>query len=145
MLNRPLLAIGVLLVVMVATLTWAEDVPPGRWWHDSRVDKQLNLTEEEKSQLDGLFVENRRKLIDLKSALERDRFELETILEDRSADTQQVRERYKSLEAARSRLSNEKFSFLLEVRRIVGPERFQQLSRLYYQAKKQKEHRRRDQ
>ncbi|MFC1895295.1 Spy/CpxP family protein refolding chaperone [Thermodesulfobacteriota bacterium] len=144
MLNRSLPAIGVLLVVMAAALTWAEEVPPGRWWHDSRVDKRLNLTEEEKGQLDGLFVENRRKLIDLKSALERERFELETVLEDRGADAQQVRERYKSLETARARLSNERFSFLLEVRRIVGPERFQQLSRLYHQAEKQKEHRRRD-
>ena len=76
---------GVLLLILLISPTIAvgKDNPLGKWWHNPRVSEQLNLSEEEKSKLDEIFVESRRKLIDLKSSVEREQFELRTSLKAR--------------------------------------------------------------
>lgn len=76
----------------------------GKWWHNPRVSEQLNLSEEEKSKLDKIFVESRRKLIDLKSSVEREQFELENLLESEVLDEAAVMEQFKRLEKARGNL-----------------------------------------
>lgn len=63
---------GVLLLILLISPTIAvgKDMPLGKWWHNPSVSEQLNLSEEEKSKLDEIFVESRRKLIDFKSSVE---------------------------------------------------------------------------
>lgn len=68
------------------------------------MSEQLNLSEEEKSKLDKIFVESRRKLIDLKSSVEREQFELENLLESEVLDEAAVMEQFKRLEKARGNL-----------------------------------------
>jgi Spy/CpxP family protein refolding chaperone len=104
-----------------------QDILPGKWWHVPRLEKQLALSSEEITNLDDLFVNSRRKLIDLKSALQKERFELENLLEKESVDETAVTQQFKKLEKARSNLASERFRFLLEVRKILGLERYQRL------------------
>ena len=52
-------------------------MPPGRWWRIPRVAQRVDLTDAEKERLDTLFVESRRKMIDLKNDVERQRFEVQ--------------------------------------------------------------------
>ena len=72
-------------------------------------------------------MDNRRKLIDLKSVVEKERFELENLLESETLDEAAVMNQYDRLEKARSKIAAERFRFLLEVRKVVGHERFQQI------------------
>jgi Spy/CpxP family protein refolding chaperone len=105
-------------------------VPAGKWWHMPGVAKKLELTDEHARQLDGLFVQNRMKLIDLKSALEKERFELQNLLDKDRLDEKVVLDQFARVQAARSKLDAERFYFLLEVRKILGLERFQHLEML---------------
>jgi uncharacterized membrane protein len=120
---------GVLLWIPLISppIAVGKDMPLGKWWHNPRVSEQLNLSEEEKSTLDALFVESRRKLIDLKSSVEREQFELENLLESKVLDEAAVMEQFKRLEKARGNLSTERFNFIPGVRKTIGFERFQRL------------------
>jgi hypothetical protein len=68
------------------------------------VSEQLNLSKGEKSKLDKIFVASCRKLIDLKSSVEREQFKLENILESEVLDRTAVTEQFKRLEKARGNL-----------------------------------------
>jgi Spy/CpxP family protein refolding chaperone len=131
---------GVLVVIwcLVPVVSSAQELAPGRWWRLPRVAKHLDLSSEEKERLDDLFVHSRRKLIDLKSAVERERFDLENLLEKEQLDEKAVMEQFKRLEKARSDLANERFRTLLEMRKTLGFERYQQLKALFRELKKRR-------
>ena len=128
MLKHKLLSSALLLVLVVLpAFGLAQEMPYGKWWRIPRVAKQLDLTDEEKAKLDEKFVESRRKLIDLKSNVEREQFELDNLLDGESLDEGTVMDQFKKLEQARTDLSAERFSFLIEVRRVLGFERFHKI------------------
>jgi len=87
----------------------------------------LNLTDSEKKEIDEKYTESRRKMIELKYEIEKQRFELDILLGTQDADKQKILERFDSLEQARKNLSKARFEMLLEVRETIGAERFQEL------------------
>ncbi|NIO05765.1 MAG: periplasmic heavy metal sensor [Proteobacteria bacterium] len=93
--------------------------------------EQLNLNDEEKGALDELFLDNRRKLIDLKGTMERERLELENVFEKESLDEPAVMAQFKRLEDARANLATERFRFVIEVRKMIGYDRFQSLKAFF--------------
>jgi Spy/CpxP family protein refolding chaperone len=95
------------------------------------VVKNLNLTQKEIRQLDQLYVDSHRKLIKLKNSVEREQFELDTLLGKKKFDDAEVREQFKRLESARTDLADERLGFVIGVREIIGAERFQQLKTSY--------------
>ena len=52
-------------------------------------------------------------------------------LEKRDANKDQIIERYDNLENARKKLSKERFGMLIEVREVIGVERFQSLKEMH--------------
>ncbi|MDR3630639.1 MAG: periplasmic heavy metal sensor [Desulfocapsaceae bacterium] len=117
----------VLALVLLFCGSAGAQMPAGKWWHMPAVTKKLALTDDQLKQLDEQFVQNRLKLIELKGALEKERFELQNLLEKDNLDESAAYEQFSRVQAARSKLDTERFSFLLEVRRILGLERFQRL------------------
>ena len=115
-----------------------QDAPMGKWWHNPHMSKQLNLTDEEKNKLDEQYVESRRRMIDLKSNVERERFELETLIESDDLDEDTTKKQFKKLEKARSNLAGERFKFLMESRKILGNKRFQNVKQMYKKNKRNK-------
>jgi Spy/CpxP family protein refolding chaperone len=138
---RDKMLIGTMLFILVIspTVAMAKDMrdgrgmPPGKWWHNPQMSKELNLSEPERTKLDEEFRNSRRKLIELRSTVERERFELENLLELQALNEAAVMEQFKKLEKARASLAAERFSFLLQVRKTLGPERFQRLKTYYRQ------------
>jgi Spy/CpxP family protein refolding chaperone len=113
-----------------------QDAPMGKWWHNPHMSKQLNLTDEEKNKLDEQYVETRRRMIDLKSNVERERFELETLIESDDLDEDSTKKQFKKLEKARTDLAGERFKFLMESRKILGNERFRAVKQMYKKNKR---------
>jgi len=138
MMKKLLIGIVVLAWVGLPVLVSAQGKAAGRWWRLPGVSKELHLRQDEKDDLDNLFTENRRKLIMLKSQVEREQFDLDTLLDKGAINDDAVRAQYGRLERARENLSKERFRFLLEVRRILGPERFDSLKRMYGSLRKQR-------
>jgi len=127
MLNKVLS--GILFVILASTPVSAmeQNMPGGKWWRNPHVCQKLNLTDEERGMLDEQFVDSRRKLIKLKNSVEMEQFELENILESETLDEAAAIKQFDKLEKERAALSSERFRFLLQIRKILGFERFQKL------------------
>jgi len=129
MINRKLfLCFFIILIVLTSNAFGRDGAPGGKWWHDSLISKKLNLTEQESQKIDALFVENMRRMIDLKSAVEKERFELRNLLENKTGNEAAVIEQFKNLEKTRSAIALERLQFLIRVREILGIKRFRELS-----------------
>ena len=102
-------------------------VPRGKWWKMPQTAERLNLSDEEKEKLDRLFLEHQRRMIDLRSEMQKERFELENLLDSTSFDSAAGMARFMKVQAAQKAIAVERFSFLLGVREILGLDRFQQL------------------
>ena len=131
MLKRVIVCVLLYTVAVLPGIAICQDRPFGKWWQDPRMCDQLNLTDEEKNKLDEYYTDSRRRLIDLKSRLEKERFELDTLLESEEVDNDAVRHQFEKLEQARSKLSEERFNFLMKSRTILGNKRFQEVKRMY--------------
>ena len=118
-----LLAIFVISPVMAL----GQEVPAGKWWYNPKIQKNLKLSKNEIKRLDKLFANSRRKLIKLKSAVEQEQFELDQLLNSKDVNDSAVKKQFQNLEKARQNLANERLQFVIGVRNILGPERFQQL------------------
>ena len=132
MLRRKIpIAVALLILLVSPALAIGQDLPAGKWWHSDRIEKRLSLSKAEKEALDQAYIDSRRKLIDLKSTMEREQFELETLLEEEALDETALMKQFQRLEGARADLSTERFNFLIQVRKTLGYERFQQIKMLY--------------
>lgn len=134
--NRVLAGIVLLALIIAPTIAKAQEMPFGKWWHNASMSKQLNLSQAEKNLLDDAFRESRRKLIDLKSRVEREQFELENLLESPELDQSAVMGQFKRLEQARTDLSAERFRFLLQIRETLGQERFRHIKTFHGKLRK---------
>ena len=131
MLKKAWVVILLIFMISLFGLAAGQDVPSGKWWYNQKVVQNLNLTQKEVRQLDQLYVNSHRKLIKLKNAVEREQFELDTLLGKKTVDDAKVRKQFNRLESARTDLANERLGFVIRVREIIGADRFQQLKTSY--------------
>ncbi len=108
-----------------------QEVPAGKWWYNTKIQKNLNLSQNEIDKLDKLFAKSRRKLIKLKSEVEHEQFELDQLLGKKKVNDAAVKKQFEKLEKARNNLANERLQFVIGVRNILGHDRFQQLKSNY--------------
>lgn len=109
----------------------AQQMMHGKWWNNRSVSEELQITDSERKLLEQKYMESRRKMIDLKSSLERERLELDIALDEPGTDKATIKDHYEKLEKARAKLSEERFGFLIEVREIIGAQRFQSLKEMH--------------
>ncbi|MDX2434701.1 MAG: hypothetical protein QNK14_08845 [Desulfobacterales bacterium] len=120
-----------LFVVFLPSTLLAQEMMHGKWWNNSEVADELKLTDSERKILEEKYTDGRRKMIDLKSEVEKERLELDIVLENQDANKDQINEHYDNLENARKKLSKERFGLLVEVREVIGAERFQSLKEMH--------------
>ena len=129
---RNVSSVILLIIYLIAPVIAAgQDVPTGKWWYNPQIQKNLNLSKKEVGELDKLFANSRRKLIKLKSEVENEQFELDQLLGQNKVDDAKVKNQFQKLEKARNKLANERLQFVIGVRNLLGPERFQQLKSNY--------------
>ena len=136
MLKKLLYAALLLVFFILPATAIAKNTGLGKWWRHPKVSEKLNLSEDEISNLDKQFVDSRRRLIKLESALKSEQFELDHLLESESLDEKGTVRQFDKLQKARTNLGKEQFRFLLEIRKILGLERFRQLKQ-YKQLRRQ--------
>ena len=139
MLRKKAWFVLVMLAVLLPSTLLAQEMMHGKWWNNSAVADEVKLTDTERERLDAKYTEGRRGMIDLKSEVEKERLELDIILDKQDANKDQITERYNSLEKAREKLSKERFGMFLEMREIIGAERFQTLKEIHRSKKGKKD------
>lgn len=135
MLKQFIAGISLIVFLALAPLAIGQTMPSGKWWRDPGIVKQLDLTAKEAKQLDKLFVKSRRRLIELKNQVEKERFEYQTLMESQNLDESAVNRQLQKLEKARTAMNAETNRFVVEVRKILGHDRFQKLKRIYRSSK----------
>jgi len=68
-----------------------------------------------------------RRMIDLNSAVEKERFDLYNLLENKTGNDAEVIEQFNNLGKARSAIALERLRYLLQVREILGLKRFREI------------------
>ena len=123
----------ILLIIFLSApvIAAGQDVPAGKWWYNPKIQNNLGLSKSEIGQLDKLFANSRRKLIRLKSEVENEQFELDQLLGQKKVNDVKVKKQFQKLEKARNKLANERLQFVIGVRNLLGPDRFQQLKSNY--------------
>lgn len=119
--------IALLLVLLTSVVAYGQNAPAGRWWRSQKIVKQLGLTGGEIQQLERAFEASRLKMIKLKSRVEQEQFKLQSMVEKRKVNEAKMKAQHRRLEEARTSLADERFAFFVQVRNIIGYERFQKL------------------
>lgn len=130
--KKPLMAGIVLSLLWLLPLpAAAEDLPVSRWWADTRLIQLLKLTPSEIEQLDTLYLQFRGGLTELKRNAKQQQVDLDALLSRGGADNGVLQQQFQRAEDGRGKLASERLRFTTEVRRILGPKRFQQLQNSY--------------
>lgn len=108
-----------------------KEIPPGRWWHIPYFAEQLEIDDKQKDELDKLFDHNRQRLAELKKQVEEQKSELLKAIDEEHLNESSAIAQMKTLESTRTLLAATHFSYSLEVRKLLGHDRFQRLKTLY--------------
>ncbi len=125
------IVLSTLILLFLGAAAGLAQPPEARWWNKPEVAKRLALTDADKSRLEAVFTESQRRRIELRSAVAKERFDLDTALADPKAGDQALAERYQRVIAAQNALASERFAFILKTRQILGPARFQTLKSIF--------------
>ncbi len=115
-----------------------EDVPRGKWWRMPEVASELKISSDEQVKLDDLYYKHRNQMIDHKSELKKGQIALEWFIEKEKLDESACKDQFQKVLEARNKLSTERYNFLIEVRKLLGYERFLQLRPKFYELRKEK-------
>jgi Spy/CpxP family protein refolding chaperone len=118
-------AMGMLL--LTTGVAGADGGHESSWWNRPEYKEALKLTNGEIEQLNHVYEALSLDMIKLKGQVETARLKLEFMLEKEDLDQPALEAGYKLLEEARADLSRERFDFYVQVRKIIGPQRFSQL------------------
>lgn len=122
-----MMALVMFAVIAVPLYVMAQDMPRGKWWHGQKAVKEFDLSKQEVEKLDQQYLDNRKKIADLKAQVEKESVEFEQMMEADKLDEAALMSQFGKLEAARTALSKERFSFIMDSRKILGTERFKKL------------------
>ena len=131
MFKNALAMLAAIIVFLPPAICRANEVPPGRWWHLPYFADQLEITGQQKDELDKLFDHNRNRLAELKKQMEQEKSELQKAFDQEHLNESTAVTQMKKLESTRTLLAATRFSYSLGVRKLLGYDRFQRLKTLY--------------
>ena len=115
-----------------------DDLPRGKWWRMPEVASELKISSDEQAQLDDLYYKHQNQMIDHKSELKKEQITLEWFIEKETLDESACKDQFQKVLEVRNKLSTERYNFLMEVRKLLGYERFLQLKPKSYELRKDK-------
>lgn len=99
----------------------------GKWWNNSELAAKLNLTDQQKTQMEQIFQQSRLKLIDQRAAVEKAETTLEPLMSADRPDEAQVLAQIDKVAQARAELEKTNARMLLGIRQVLSPEQWKQL------------------
>ena len=126
---------GVLLGMLLAPGLAVGQMPPGpphppdlgKWWKNSEIVRELQLSEAQSNQIEQTFFDHRLKLIDLRAELEKQEARLQPLVEADQPDEAKVSAQIDQVLAARGRLEKANAMMMLAIRRVLTVEQWRKL------------------
>jgi Spy/CpxP family protein refolding chaperone len=101
--------------------------PPGRWWTDPEIVKDLQLTADQQKRMDDLVQQSRLKLIDLNAALQKQEVILRPLLEADQPNEAQILSQIDKVAQARAELEKANARMLLGLRSVLTLDQWKKL------------------
>ena len=124
---------------MTAGATGAHGRHQHRWWNTPKYMEALKLTDGDIQQLNQVYETSSLDMIELKGQVEAARLKLQYMMEKENLDEPAMEAQYNHLEEARAALGKARFAFFVQVRKIIGPQRFSQLMEIFKERREKKE------
>jgi Spy/CpxP family protein refolding chaperone len=99
----------------------------GRWWNNPKVVERLKLTDEQRKTFDGILLDHRAKLIDLRASLEKAELTLEPLMSNDPPNEAKILAQIDKVAQARAELEKANAGFLLAIRAKLTPEQWKQV------------------
>lgn len=103
---------------------------PGKWWKHDRVVTELKLTPAQIEQIDAVFVEHRKKLVDGKARLEKLLLDFQQISDQADVNREQALQLVDQIAQARAEMVRNTILMQLDIRDRLTPEQRVELKRL---------------
>src|SRR5262245_6963843 len=129
--SRILVGAALSLVVWAGLLGVPASAQGFKWWHDDMFRKELGLTSEQSSRLEGIFQQSLPALRKHKDALDRAQAEFDRLVEHAADNT--VMEQVNQVEAARAELNKSRVMMLLRMRRSLTTDQWAKFTALQQQ------------
>jgi Spy/CpxP family protein refolding chaperone len=101
--------------------------PPGQWWQNPQIAKQLALTGDQTNAIDGILRENRQRLFDLSTAVQREDFAMQGLMDADQPDEGKILAQVDKLAGARAELEKANARMLLAMRRVLSADQWRKL------------------
>jgi Spy/CpxP family protein refolding chaperone len=115
----------------------------GRWWQSDRFQKELALTQEQITRIEGIYQTTTPLLRAQKEAFDRREDKLSKVIADSKSDEAMVIQATDRLEAARNEMSRTRTLMIFRIRRVLTDEQHAKLNAMHEHDRKQREERER--
>lgn len=99
-----------------------------KWWKDTNVAQQLNLTPDQVKKMDGIFEQSKLQLIDLRANVEKQEVLLEPLLSANPVETAKASAQIEKVARARADLEVASAKMLLGIRGVLTPDQWTKLN-----------------
>jgi Spy/CpxP family protein refolding chaperone len=108
-----------LLLATAASLTFAAELPPGKWWRRPELIQQLAITTDQQDKLEGIFRASADELIDLRADVEKRSLALRGELDQPQLNRENIRKLAGRVNEARNRLFERELMLLVDMRAVL--------------------------
>ena len=113
----------------------------GKWWQAERFQKELGLTQEQITRIEGIYLAATPLLRAQKEALDRREEKLSKILADPKSDEAAVMQASDRLELARNEISRTRTLMLFRIRRVLNDDQLVKLNAMHDHDRRERERR----
>jgi Spy/CpxP family protein refolding chaperone len=99
----------------------------GKWWNNPNIVEKLQLSDDQRKAMDGIFQQNRTQLIDLRANLEKAEVALEPLMGDDQPNESAVFSQIDKVAQARAELEKANARFLFALRGKLTPDQWKQV------------------
>ena len=116
----------------------------GKWWQSERFQKELALTPEQITRIEGIYQTTEPMLRAQKQAIDRREEKLSKVIQDPKSDEAMLLQATDRLEAARNELSRTRTLMLFRIRRVLTDEQNVKLKEIHDRDRKEREQKNND-
>ena len=123
----------------------------GKWWYRPTVKDKLQLTPDQINKINKVWIEHRKRIIDIKGDIEKSYLDLENIMGQPMVDTQEAYKLAERLGQLQARRTEERIRMAIGIRQELSIEQYEALrglrrefARRFRQKGRRGEKRRRD-
>lgn len=112
------------LMVLAAAVAGAQEMPPGKWWQNRDMARQLALTAEQREGLDTIFLGAAPQLIELRAETQKKALALRSQLDRPTLDRDAIQRAAEEVSRARAELFERELMMLVEMRGVLSEEQW---------------------